>query len=52
MQKVKFDGHEGVSQPDVDLRYRSRVEALSAAYLYTLQRELNITSIIKANLSW
>ena len=33
MQKVKFDGQEGVSQPDIDSEgsYRSRVEALSVA---------------------
>ena len=49
MQKVQFDGQEGVSQPDVD---SEGPEARSVAYLCILQRELNIASIIKANLSW
>ena len=34
------------------LKVQKLVEALSVAYLYILQRELNISSVIKANLSW
>ena len=43
MQKVNFDGQEGVSQPDVDSE-DTEVEwkLFMATYLYTLQRKLNI----------
>ena len=48
VHKVNFDRREGVSQPDVDSEDTDRVEALSllAAYLYTLKRELNISSFM------
>ena len=52
MQKVKFDGHEGVSQPDIDSEGTEAELKLGCLSLHLLQRELNISSSIKANLSW
>ena len=44
MQKVNFDGQEGVSQPDVDSEDTEVEEwkLFRATYLYTIQRKLNI----------
>ena len=51
MQKVKFDGQEGVSQPDIDSEGTEAELKLGCLSLH-ITRELNISSIIKANLSW
>ena len=53
MQKAYFDSQEGVSQPDVDSEATEAEWKLFQQLIFIhYKRELNISSIIKANLSW
>ena len=58
VQKVNFDGHEGVSQPVVDSEDTETEWKLFWRLIFTRlifahdKGELNISSIINANLSW